>query len=250
VGGTYNEAADPNHPNHPTNQLRDHLSKAPIFGDMYGEGGYDKDKFGTAWEDYVLQDLEGYDVSILGGEDNPLEGYDISEIEGMNFDPYRRNALQDVTATSASDQASAEGALARTGGLSASDRMAMASQFNRDKISGRSGALGKYDQMEATNIYNVGAANASAQTDSNRYDAEQANTAAAWNAAQKTEQNKALMAEQQRIHDANTKGSYDSGVSDAARRYKEQQDLYASQFDTWKMKGQFMGGGAPTEGMA
>lgn len=67
----------------------------------------------------------------------------------QSFAAQRGQALSDIDVQSASGLASAQTQLAQSGGLSAADRMALASQFNRDKIAGRQGALGKYGAMEA-----------------------------------------------------------------------------------------------------
>jgi hypothetical protein len=119
--------------------------------------GYNIGDYGAAKVD--PREAHGYDIS--GPQAQTVDS--IKEMQAMNFDPYRRRALQDVEASSASGQATAESNLARSGGLSAADRMAMASQFNRERISGRQGALGKYDEMEARNIYDVDRTNVGAE---------------------------------------------------------------------------------------
>ena len=254
-----------------------HVASMPTYSDsMYGPGGYERNRYGTERTGYDLDAIEGYDVAQLGGEGYTLDsykvadradltGYDPTKLQNMNFDPYRRNTLQDVSATSASGQASAEGALARTGGASASDRMALAAQFNRDKIAGRSQAMGKSDELEALNRYQVGNANATAQseadryfseqenkgifkdqelqTDVNRYDADTSNAAATWQAAQDTMRDRDLKTRRSDARMANTREQNQWNWDEQARRYKEQQDLYSTGQDEWKTKGQVMSGG-------
>ena len=80
-------------------------------------------------------------------------------LQGQSMDPYRQAALQDIEAGTASGLAGAETRLAQTGGLSAADRMQLASQFNRDKIMGRQSALGKFAGMEADSAAQADRAN-------------------------------------------------------------------------------------------
>jgi hypothetical protein len=104
-------------------------------------------------------DAIGYSLDPSSYQASQLSEGDLRELDRMNFDPYRRNALQDVESTYASGLAGAQSDLARSGGLTAADRMGLASEFNRQRIAQRQGALGKYDEMEARNIYDVGRAN-------------------------------------------------------------------------------------------
>ena len=241
---------------------------------MYG-GSYDPNKFGYDREDYDVDGIQGYDVARLGGDGFELSGYDIgqrgdlqgydpTQVDAMNFDPYRRNNLQDVNAASASGQASAEGAMARSGGMSASDRMAMASQFNRDKIAGRSQTLGQTDELEAANRFQTQTENARAQTgadrylagqenqgmftdqrmqtEANRYDSDTNNQAASWNAAQANTAAQELNAAQNAARFSNTDNRNAYSRDEAARRYKERGDLYGGKRDEWFTKGQLMSG--------
>ena len=48
----------------------------------------------------------------------------------------------------------------------------------------------------------------------------------------------------QRIADENTKGGNEFSTKDAARRYKERQDLYNAELDRSMIEGQFEAGGA------
>lgn len=114
---------------------------------------------------------KGYGAAGFGDQTNIRDvGYGSQErvspqsMSAMNFNPYRRAAMQDVDQTSARNLSSAEDALSRTGGLSGADRMALASQSNRQKIEGRQGARNQADMMEMQNRYqtqqqNVGAIN-------------------------------------------------------------------------------------------
>lgn len=209
--------------------VSEHLEDIPQWEqDAWGEGGYDPDKYGYDAESYEFDEDAYYDPTKLGSE-----GYELGYLEAQDFDPYRRNALQNVTATSASDQASAEGALARTGGLSASDRMAMASQFNRDKIEGRSQSLGKYDEMESSNLYNVGKANVGID-----------NTAAEINAAAQTSRDKASSELAHETRNEEIKAANLRKKEDAARRYKEAVDKYENDYEIWAKEGEFMASGA------
>lgn len=80
-------------------------------------------------------------------------------LQGQSFDPYRSQALGDINAQSSSGLASAQSGLAGSGGLGAADRMALASQFNRNKIQGRQGAIGKFAGMEADSAASADKAN-------------------------------------------------------------------------------------------
>ena len=102
-------------------------------------------------------DIRGYEV-------NPYEtaGMDSMSMSAQNFNPYRRSALEDVGRTVNSAYQSAQDQLARTGGLSAADRMALASQMNRQKIEGRQGAMDQINMLESKNLYDTQAANVGA----------------------------------------------------------------------------------------
>lgn len=93
--------------------------------------------------------------------DFSIDSSDLQQVnlQGMSFDPYRQQALRDINAQSAAALAGAQTNLAQTGGLSAADRMNLASRFNRDKIMGRQQALGKYAGMEAQSAYDADKAN-------------------------------------------------------------------------------------------
>ncbi len=256
--------------------MQDMIYSQPNYEDtVYGEGGYDPGKFQYSREDYDPSQIQGYDPTKLGGvgyevggydvaQRGGLEGYDPTKVEAMNFDPYRRNNLQDVSAASASGQASAEGAMARSGGLSSSDRMAMASQFNRDKIAGRSQVLGQSDELEAGNIFQVGMENARSQTgadrylaeqgnlgrftdqrmqtDANRYGSDAQNRAAEINAAAQTtaDQRRGEARDQLMMQNVQDRNAYNR--ADAERRYGEAGDLYGGRRDDWATKGQIMSG--------
>lgn len=256
--------------------IQNHLDNAPKReGSMYGDAGYNPEEFGYDRQDLgPVNDEDFYKVDQVGvdqlrgheavGADTT--GYDVNEMRNMNFDPYRQNALQGVAANSASAQKSAEGAMERSGGLTASDRMNMASRFNRDKIAGSSEARGKYDEMDAQSQFNVGNANQSAQNKQNEFLAGAENLASGNlaaernaagntltaaqnkqmndNAAGRTTRNKDLYAEKRRVGEANTTGANAKSKADADRRYKEKGDLYASEQDVWNQKGQFKSGGA------
>lgn len=239
----------------PVDPMQEMIWSQPAYEEsVYGEGGYDPEKFGYGREDYDVgsitgYDVGGYDVAQRGG----LQGYDPTQVEAMNFDPYRRNKLQDVSATSASGLASAQGNLARTGGMSASDRMAMASQFNRDKIAGRSQSLGQTDELEAANRFQVGRENAQAQTGADRYLAGQENLGMFTDQRMQTDANRYLAGAEntaaQELNQAQNvarMGNVDSRNAyqraQAERRYGEAQDLYGGRKDDWTTRGQVMSG--------
>lgn len=256
--------------------MQDMIWSQPSYEDtVYGKGGYDPGKFESIREDYDPSQIQGYDPTKLGGvgyelggydvaQRGGLEGYDPTKVDAMNFDPYRRNNLQDVSAASASGQASAEGAMARSGGLSSSDRMAMASQFNRDKISGRSQVLGQSDELEAGNRFQVGMENARAQTgadkylsdqenkgmfmdqrlqtDANMYDANTLNRASEYNATAQTQADQRRGEARDQMMAQNVDGRNAWRQADAARRYGESGDLYGGRRDEWTTKGQLMSG--------
>jgi len=69
-------------------------------------------------------------------------------IRAPMYDAQRSAALSDISGQSDAGLAGAQTSLAQSGGLSAADRMALASQFNRNKIMGRQGALAKFGGME------------------------------------------------------------------------------------------------------
>lgn len=69
-------------------------------------------------------------------------------LQAPSFGARQSQALSDIERQSASGLAGAQTSLAQSGGLSAADRMALASQFNRDKMMGRQGAMSKYAGME------------------------------------------------------------------------------------------------------
>ncbi len=252
--------------------LQEHVYGRPKYGEgLYGQGGYDPDKFQYEREDYDPSQLEGYDISRLGSgqgydvaQRGGLQGYDPTQVEAMNFDPYRRNNLQDVNAASASGLASAQGNLARTGGMSASDRMAMASQFNRDKISGRSQVLGQTDELEAGNRFQVGRENALAQTgadrylagqenqglfadqrygtERNRYGADVSNRNAELNASAQTTANQRIGEARDKLRMSNVQERNQLGRDNADRRYQEQTDLYSNTRAEYDSDGQLLSG--------
>lgn len=259
----------------PPDPMQQMIDTAPDYlEDMYG-GTYDPNKFGYDRQDFDIDSITGYDPTKLGGEGfeiggydvaqrGGLQGYDPTQIDAMNFDPYRRNKLQDVSATSASGQASAEGALARTGGMSAADRMALASQFNRDKIAGRSQSLGQTDELEAANRFQTQMENARAQTgadrylagqenlgmftdqrlmtDANRYGSDAQNRAAEINAAAQTTADQRRGEAQDQLRMQNTSDANAYARANAERRYREQGDLYGGKRDEWMTRGQIMSG--------
>ena len=273
-GGSISADADVRPTGH--SGMQEMLWNQPGYEDtVYGPGGYDPSKFGYEREDYDPNDIQGYDPTKLGGvgyevggydvaERGGLQGYDPTEVQAMNFDPYRRNNLQDVSATSASGQASAEGALARSGGMSTADRMAMASQFNRDKIAGRSQVLGQTDELEAGNRFQVGMENARAQTgadkylagqqnqgmftdqrlqtDANRYGSDASNRASEINAAAQTESDRRRGEMQDEVRMQNTTDQNAYNKSEAGRKYQESGDLYGGQVDDWTTRGQVLAG--------
>jgi len=203
-------------------------------------------------------DTKGYDTT---GYDVDERGYqelgDLQMQDAMNFDPYRRNALQDIDASTASGQATAEGAMQRSGGLTAADRMAMASEFNRNKIQGRQGALGKYDEMEAQNLYQTNMANAdtanrgtlwgadqrvaneadraSQQNQQNAYLASQDNQQAKYLSDQQNQQNAYLANQQNQAMTQNTQAQpaanqYLAGQQNQANLYNAEQQTAANQY--------------------
>ncbi len=271
-GAQQQQAANKAHTANADKNLQEHVYGRPTYGEgLYGAGGYDPSKFEYSRENYDPSQLEGYSISELGSgqgydvaERGQLQGYAPTQIDTMNFDPYRRNNLQDVNAASASGQASAEGAMARSGGLSASDRMAMASQFNRDKISGRSQVLGQSDELEAGNIFQVGRENALAQTgadrylagqenqgmfadqryatDRSRYGADTANRFSELNAAAQTTANQRLGEARDELRMQNVQDRNQLSRDNVDRRYQEQGDLYDNTRAEYDSDGQLLSG--------
>ena len=80
-------------------------------------------------------------------------------LQGQDYSAARSQALGDVNRQSAAGLAGAQTQLAASGGLSAADRMALASQFNRDKIQGRQSALGQFAGLEAQSAADADRAN-------------------------------------------------------------------------------------------
>jgi hypothetical protein len=262
-----------------------HVSNQPSYSDMItNDGSYQIQSIdpnqlsGYQIDKLDPSQLQGYEVDKIGEGDIANREYqelgDIEKVKAMSFDPYRRNALQDVDASSASGLASAQGDMARTGGLSAADRMALASQFNRDKIQGRQNALGKYDEMSAMNQYQTGLANANIANDATYWGADQRvaneasrvgnlNDATLWNKGQQTLANQYKVGEQnsQRVRnqklqtDANKyitgerNNAYVSNVDNqnnyaqdsATRKRQAELDAYNAKKDEWMKKGQIMG---------
>ena len=101
------------------------------------------------------------EVKQIGGGNNPwkmkewkpiqlgADAFQKIDLQGQSFDPYRQRALADIDAQTSAGLAGAQTQLAQTGGLSAADRAALASQFNRDKIMGRGSVLGRAAEMQA-----------------------------------------------------------------------------------------------------
>lgn len=96
--------------------------------------------------------LNPYDPNIdrLISQTPLINRSDVAQIDLMrpSFGAQRGAALADIDRQTASGLAGAQTQLAQSGGLSAADRMALASQFNRNKIMGRQGAMAKYAGME------------------------------------------------------------------------------------------------------
>jgi hypothetical protein len=142
--------------------------------------------------------------------------------------------------------------------------MAMASQFNRDKIAGRSQVLGQSDELEAGNRFQVGMENARAQTgadkylagqenlgmfadqrlqtDANRYESDIGNRAAEINAAAQTESDRRRGELQDEIRMQNVLDRNAYNKSEAERLYGESKDLYGGKVDDWTTRGQILSG--------
>ena len=80
-------------------------------------------------------------------------------MEAFDYDPLRQRALGDLAATSRSQYQTALSGQAAAGGLTAADRMALASSFNRSRMVGEADLLGQFGVAQGQNIWETEQAN-------------------------------------------------------------------------------------------
>ena len=87
---------------------------------------------------------------------------DTSQLQTMNpydYDPMRQEAMNQLAAQQAGGYQTALSQMAAGGGLTAADRMALASSFNRGRLGATGGMLGQLGTEEARNVWETEQAN-------------------------------------------------------------------------------------------
>lgn len=79
----------------------------------------------------------------------------LGQIDYYNFDPARQEAMNQLQAQQASGYQTALTQQAAAGGLTAADRMALASSFNRGRLGAQGNLLGSLASQRAQNVYDV-----------------------------------------------------------------------------------------------
>lgn len=129
---------------------------------------HSQDMFGAARQGYLDQSF-GY---------NPYETGVGPLMQGMNYNPYRTAATNQASSQAVTDYQSLLSNMSREGGLSASDRMNAAQNFNRSKILGQLAGGAKYDQAQSESQFGADRMNAQRALNVQTSNAQAANEAA------------------------------------------------------------------------
>lgn len=103
-------------------------------------------------EDGMLMDQFKYDPTLI-------DPYSLHQAEAFDFDPMRQNTFNQLDAQNQSSLQSNFTNLAASGGLTAADRMALASSHNRNLLGSNAKAMGKFAELESKNIWETDQAN-------------------------------------------------------------------------------------------
>lgn len=101
--------------------------------------------------------LDPYEIS--DPDSLEMKMADLNRIQNMgqmDFNPMRQNAIGSVNAGVESSNSSTLGALARSGGLSAADRIGAGSEMAKQKSQGTASVMGKLNELQAKNQFDVG----------------------------------------------------------------------------------------------
>lgn len=119
--------------------------------DLYQEAVRDWYNVGLTPEGTLAPELQ-YDPYLIDtGNLQMAEAYD--------FDPMRQQAMNQLAGSQQGQYQTALTQMASSGGLTAADRMAMASQFNRGLLGSQAGLAGEIGTAEAQNIWETERAN-------------------------------------------------------------------------------------------
>lgn len=118
---------------------------------LYQEAVRDWYNVGLTPEGMLAPELQ-YDPYLIDMEN-------LQMAEAYNFDPMRQQAMNQLASSQQGQYQTALTQMASSSGLTAADRMAMASQFNRGLLSSQAGLAGEIGTAEAQNIWETERAN-------------------------------------------------------------------------------------------
>lgn len=124
---------------------------------MKTEGGLAREEFGEWYHSGLTP--EGMLAEELVYDPTLIDPYALDQAQAMDFDPIRQQAMGQLGAQQASGYQTALTQQAAAGGLTAADRMALASSFNRGRMGATAGLLGELGVAEARNIWETDEAN-------------------------------------------------------------------------------------------
>ena len=119
--------------------------------DLYRDAASDWYNIGLTPEGTLAQEIQYNPYLIDTGELELAQAYD--------YDPMRREAMNRLEASQQGQYQTALTNLASSTGLTAADRMALASQYNRGLLGSQAGLAGEIGTAEAKNIWETDRAN-------------------------------------------------------------------------------------------
>lgn len=140
-------------------EVLDNLSYVPYdelvqgdIADIYGNDVVND------WYDTGLND-QGYLSHEMISSPWLIQQNQLRQADYYDYDPMRQQSMNQLDAMNQSQYQTAMTNVAASQGLTAADRMAMASQFNRDVLSSKGNMLGQYNVEQARNIWETDQAN-------------------------------------------------------------------------------------------
>jgi hypothetical protein len=139
------------------NRPRDFYEEKGIFNPYGRDPEYYREQLGE-WYDQGITE-EGLLDPRLAYDPTLIDPDELQMLDPYNFDPIRRQAMGELQARQRSGYETALTGQAASTGLTAADRMALASSFNRGRLGATSGLLADVGVAEAENVWETDRSN-------------------------------------------------------------------------------------------